>query len=88
MEETGPPQGDGVSATTKFGGDGAVGGPILLGQAENNPAAEGEGLWRGRRPGEGLELAAEFGGQTHDRGVGNGHGDILAEAGRSVIGPV
>src|SRR5215207_3108352 len=66
LEEPGPPQGDGVSAAPELGGDGAVGGPILLGQSENNPTPEGEGLWSGRRPGEGPQLAAEFGAQTHD----------------------
>lgn len=47
VEEAGPPQGHGVSAATEFGGDGAIGGPIVPGQAEDDPRAEGEGLWGG-----------------------------------------
>ena len=80
-EEAGPPQGDGVAATGEFGGGGAIGGAIVAGQAENDPGAKGKGLWRGRRSGEGLEVTAEFGGQTHDGGMWDGHTGILAEAG-------
>jgi hypothetical protein len=50
------------------------------GQAEDNARAEGEGLWGRRRPGERLELATEFGGQTHSGGTWDRHGGILAEA--------
>src|SRR6476620_7769632 len=78
-EEARPPQGDGVAATDEFGGDGAIGGMVVLGQPEDDAGAEGEGLWAGRRPGEGLELAAECGGPTHDGGMWDGHRGIRAE---------
>jgi hypothetical protein len=81
VEEPDPPQGNGVPAAPEFGGDGPVGWVIVLGQAEDDSRAESESLWGGRRPGESAELAAAVGGQTHDRGMGDGHGGILTEAG-------
>jgi hypothetical protein len=36
LEEAGPPQGDGVAAAAELGGGGAVGGPIVLGQSEDD----------------------------------------------------
>ena len=74
LGEAGSPQGDGVPAAPQFGGDGAVGGPIVPGHAEDDATAEGEGLWRGGRAGQRLELGAEFGTRTHDGGGRDGHG--------------
>ena len=81
LEEAGPPQGDGVATTAKLGGDSTIGGLIVLGQTEDDAGAEGQGLWGGRRSGEGLELTAEIRGQTDNGSVRDGHGSILAEVG-------
>ena len=79
VEEAGSPKGDGVATTPEFGGDGAIGRSILLGRAEDDSRAKREGLWRGRCPSQGLELAAEIRGQVYDRRGGDRHDSILAE---------
>src|SRR3954468_17677354 len=61
LEKTRPPPGHGIATTAEFGGDGSIGGLIVLSQTENNAGAEGESWWGGRRPGERLELTAEVG---------------------------
>jgi hypothetical protein len=67
VAEAPPPQGDGVAVTAELAGDAAVGGPVGVGSAEDEAAAEGQRL-RGRvGAGQGEQLLALV--------VGEGDGD-------------
>ena len=43
-----------MAVAAEFGGDVAVGGSVVLGGAEDDPAAEGQGLWGGAGVAEAL----------------------------------
>jgi hypothetical protein len=50
------PDPDGVALTVELSGDLKVGGMIVVGGSENQPAPEGQGLGRGTRSNQGLQL--------------------------------
>jgi hypothetical protein len=52
------PEGHGVAITIELGGDLKIGGLILVGRTENQPATEDQGLWSGTRSNQGLQLSA------------------------------
>jgi hypothetical protein len=56
--EAPPPQGDGVAVTAELAGDLAVGGLIGFGGAEDQAAAEGQGLRGGVGAGQREQLVA------------------------------
>jgi hypothetical protein len=65
-EEAGSPEGDGVARATELAGDGAVGGSVAVGDAQEQSGAEGEGLRGGGGPCEGEQLVTEFVNQGDD----------------------
>ena len=67
VAEAPPPQGDGVAVTAELVGALAVGGPVGLGGAEDEAAAEGQGLRGGVGAAQGEQLPALV--------VGEGDGD-------------
>jgi hypothetical protein len=72
-EEAGSPVDDGVASAAELAGDGAVGRSILVGDAEEQSGAEGEGLRGGRGPREGEQLATLFVGEGDDGSGRDGH---------------
>ena len=62
------PLADGVPVAVQLRGDLLVVGAVGVGSAQEEPAAEGQGLRGGAGAGEGLELLAEFVGE-HDWGT-------------------
>ena len=68
------PQANGVTIAAEFGRDLLVGGLISLGSPQDESAAEDEGLRGGACANQGLELLAEFVGQTQGRAKGTRHG--------------
>ena len=67
-DEAFAPLADGVAVAVQFGGDVLVGRVVRLGGAQDDAAAEGQGLGRGAGADEGFELAAQVGIQFDDRG--------------------
>jgi hypothetical protein len=61
------PLADGVSVAVEFGGDGLVGGSVLRGGAEDDAAAEDQGLGRGAGAEKGFELVVRVRGEEKTR---------------------
>jgi hypothetical protein len=72
-EETLAPAADGVAIAVELRGDVQVGGLVVGGGAEDDAAAEGEGLGGGAGAGQGLQSGALFGRESDDRGIGERH---------------
>jgi hypothetical protein len=67
-----------VSIAVEFLGDGLIGGLLGSGGAEDDAAAEDEGLWGGPSPNERFELPADIGGQVDLGTEGKWHGSLRA----------
>jgi len=74
LEEAFAPLPDGVAVAVQLGGDELVGGFVALGGAQDDAAAEDEGLGGGAGADESLKFGAEFVGQFDGRSEGARHG--------------
>jgi hypothetical protein len=72
-----------VSIAVEILGDGLIGGQIGIGGAEDDAAAEDEGLWGGPSPDERFELPADIGGQVNLGTEGKWHGSLRANREKS-----
>lgn len=67
------PQADGMAIAAEVRGDLLIMGPVVIGSAQDKPAAKDEGVGRGACADEGLQLLVGFWGKDDARPEGTWH---------------